>query len=152
MDIESTLRKAIRKVFKDSSVSKELRAARAEALLHLADVFRKNSQSHEMGLNAFKDQLKDEMKAAEVAAKHREQYENEVASAKATEQEKRSNMEAEAQAALEAKFKVFSVEELRSMKPKQLKEIMIVRSIATTGCTEKEEYVQAILTAQNEIL
>jgi len=156
VDIEHTLRKSCRKLFKDSGASKEIRESRAEGLLLLAQVFREHSKSPDAGLNAFKDQLKGEMQAAEVAAKHREQYEKEMEAAqKAAAEEAKTRMEEEARrAAEEAKIKTgtFTEEELKAMKPKQLKEIMIARHLPTVGCTEKDDFVKAILAAQDHVL
>ena len=149
VDIENTLRKSCKKIFKDSGSAKELREARAEGLLIVAQVFKEHSKSGEAGLAAFKDQLKGEIKAAEVAAKHREEYE------KQAEEEKKARMEEEARkAAFQAKLEggVFTAAELREMKPKQLKEIMQIRNVPTVGCTEKEDFVNAILNAQDHVL
>jgi curved DNA-binding protein CbpA len=156
VDIELTLRKSCRKLFKDSGVSKELREARAEGLLIVGSVFKQHSLSHEQGLNAFKDQLKGEMQAAETAAKHREQYEKDLEAAQqAAIEEQKTRMEEEArQAAEHARMTtgIFTEEELRAMKPKQLKELMNARRLPTVGCTEKDDFIKAILDAQDNVL
>lgn len=156
IDIENTLRKSCKKIFKDSGVSNEVRAARSEALLIVAEAFRENSKTTESGLLAFKDQLKTEMEAAEVAQQHRKQYESEIEEAKKkAEEDLKIKMEAEALKAHEAdraKTAIFRDDELRAMKPKQLKEIMQTRGLSAVGCTEKEDFVKVIIEAQYEML
>jgi len=140
VDIESTLRTACNKVFKDSGVPVEQRVARAEALVLLAEAFGEFAQTHETGLAAFRDQLGDEMKAAEEAAKHRAQYEEEVkaSQAKAAEAEK-----------IKSGGK-FSMDELRGLKPKALREICQTRQLDTSQCVEKEDFCRLIFSAQEE--
>jgi len=156
VDIENTLRKSCKKIFKDSGVSKELREARAEGLLLIASVYKEYSKSGDAGLSAFKDQLKGEMAAAEQIAKQREEFEKQFEEVRqAAEAEAKARMEEEARKAAEqARMEtgVFSEEELKAMKPKQLKEIMQARRIPTVGCTEKDDFVRAIIDAQNNVL
>ena len=156
IDIESTLRKSCKKLFKDSGVSKEARDARAEGLLIIASVFKEHSKTGETGLNEFKDHLKGEIQAAEQAAKHKVEYEKQAESAKlAAAEEARLRMEEEARKAAEHDrilHHAFSQLELREMKPKQLKEIMVNRGIPMVGCTEKEDFVSAIIAAQDNLL
>jgi len=156
LDIETTLRKACKKLFKDSGVSREMRDARAEGLLILANAFKENSQSHEAGLSAFKGQLNEEIKAAENARKHREVIEKEQEAAKvAAMVEQQARMQDEARRAAEEMFMregIYNESDLRTMKPKQLKEIMITRNISTVGCTEKDDFVKAIIHQQEDFL
>lgn len=156
VDIENTLRKACKKVFKDSGVSNEIREARAEGLFLVAEVYKEFAKAGEEGLTAFKTQLKGEMHAAEMVAKQREEFEkaNEEAK-KAAEESKRVQMEEEARKAAERhqmEHGLYKEADLREMKPKQLKEIMQIRNIPTIGCTEKEDFVRAIIAAQDGVL
>ena len=156
VDIESTIRKACKKIFKDSGASKEIREARAEGLLIISQVFKAHAQTTEQGLSVFKNQIHEETKAQKVAAEHMKQYEMEVEAAKAAALEaEKVRLEEEARQAAERDKQInglYSEEELRAMKPKQLKEIMQARHISTAGCTEKEDFVHAIIDKQNEVL
>lgn len=119
-------------------------------------MFKKNSKTGEDGLVAFKNQLKGEMQAAEQMAKHREEYEKKSQEdAKAAEEQAKAQMEEEARIAAEKHQRehgVYTEASLKSMKPKQLKEIMQARHIPTVGCTEKDDFVNAILAAQDAVL
>jgi hypothetical protein len=142
VDIEATLRSACHKVFKDSGVSADVRNARAEALLILAEAYGEFSQTHESGLAAFRVQLNDEMKAAEEAAKHRQAYEEGV---------KLAQEDAARRLAVEEKIRSgeLSQEELRAMKPKVLREICQARHLDSSSCVEKEDFVKLIFEAQS---
>lgn len=148
VDIESTLRKSIRKLFKDSGVSPALREARGEGLLILSQVFKESSLTAEAGLKSLKERFQEEMKAAEVAAQYRQQAEKE----ELERNQQRMKEEAIQQAELERmKHHVYSIEELQVMELSELKEIAKLRGIAQTGDT-LDDCLGAILDQQTEIL
>lgn len=153
VDIESTLRKSCKKLFKDSGVSPEQRDARAEGLIFIAKVFREKSQTSAFGLSALKEDLKKEMKSAEEAQKIREKAELDAKAEAAQRSEQNAEqVRLDAMEALRVQKifdGTFTRQELKDMKPKELKEIMTARNLPTVGCTEKDDFVKAILHQQD---
>ncbi|KAH9261724.1 hypothetical protein BASA81_000380 [Batrachochytrium salamandrivorans] len=153
VDIESTLRKSCKKLFKDSGVSPEQRDARAEGLIFIAKVFREKSQTSAFGLSALKEDLKKEMKSAEEAQKIRDKAELDAkAEAAKMAEENAEQVRLDAMEALRVQKifdGTFTRQELKDMKPKELKEIMTARNLPTVGCTEKDDFIKAIMHQQD---
>mmetsp|Transcript_5889 Transcript_5889/g.6990 ORF Transcript_5889/g.6990 Transcript_5889/m.6990 type:complete len:488 (-) Transcript_5889:1693-3156(-) len=76
IDIESTLRKACRKVCMDASVSKEDRVKRAKGLEFIGVIYKKHGSKTSEGLNVLKDKMKGEMQQAQAQQEAARQYNN----------------------------------------------------------------------------
>lgn len=159
IDVEGTLRKACRKLLKDSAVSKETRALRARGLITIGEGFQKFGKTSEEGLKEFRTKLKEEMDAGKKAQAAQEAHAKEASEKQATmEREaataaeaavKQAAEDAYLQAALqEMRVRKFSVEELKGMSVKQLKQVMELRDISSATFTDKQELVNEIMQRQ----
>ena len=64
LDIESTLRASISKIFRDRSVDEKGKKQRAKALLKLSKIYEGYGEDSEKGLDEMKEMIKGQMKNA----------------------------------------------------------------------------------------
>jgi len=156
IDVESTLRKVCRKLYKDSSVSAETRLARAKALEIMGKKFKEKGLSAEEGLGAFSKKMMDDMNLARETAQNQKMYaEAEMKAAmeakERAEAQAREEAEALEKAQVEAAIKAslattkFTKEELEAMKPSELRAIALARELRVDDLFEKSEFVERIL-------
>jgi hypothetical protein len=61
LDIESTLRTSISKIFRDKSVDEKGRKQRAKGLLNLAKIFKGHGSESSKGIDDFKEMVRSQM-------------------------------------------------------------------------------------------
>ncbi|GBG28648.1 DnaJ family protein [Hondaea fermentalgiana] len=149
LDIESTLRKACRKIFKDASVKLEVRILRARGLEIMGRIFQASGISAEEGLGAFQAQMKEQMDAAKTAQKYHQEQEAKTASQEQQQQQQQqqdqqsqTNQAQPAPAPAPTPVKTFSREEVEAMKPSQLKAVLDERKVSYTDCIEKSDFIK----------
>jgi len=145
IDVESTLRKVCRKLFKDASVTSQEHFERARGLELVGRVFQAKGISAEEGLGAFSAQIKEQMDAAKAAAKFAK--EQQVKQAHQEEAKDSAAPPPQQQRARPAQRSgpTFTREQLESMKPSQLKAILESQSVRYEDCIEKKDFIDKIL-------
>jgi hypothetical protein len=129
LDIESTLRVVCKKVFKDASVSKEVRTRRVEAVLIIGQIFQaEESKEGAFALSDFKKKFGQAGGPAGFAGEEEADF-----AAGAAEEEQ-----------------PLSREELHALPAAQLKSMLEEQGIDFSQCVEKSDYVQKALDAQQQ--
>jgi len=147
IDVESTLRTVCRKVFKDCSISRDIRDQRAKGLLVIGEIFQKNGISTEEGLGAFTNQMKEQVDAAKAAADFKKNQPKNATSTPPVVNTPVSPPVVNTPVSA-ASVRIYSIEELHAMKPSQLKAVLEERGIPSLDCLEKSDYVKKIFDAQ----
>mmetsp|Transcript_42243 Transcript_42243/g.105222 ORF Transcript_42243/g.105222 Transcript_42243/m.105222 type:complete len:603 (-) Transcript_42243:344-2152(-) len=151
LDIEKTLTHVTTKVFKDHSVSADERLRRAAAVLTVGRIF--------MEAAVLSGGSKDpQKKVAEMIALLTPAAGASGADPAASARQEAQKEYAKAVAAQEASSRVdesllrrkLTLEELRPMSVRQLKDIIAARAVKHAGAVEKDELVQAIFRHQEE--
>uniref|UniRef100_A0A7S2SMW4 J domain-containing protein n=1 Tax=Mucochytrium quahogii TaxID=96639 RepID=A0A7S2SMW4_9STRA len=140
IDVESTLRKVCRKLFRDASVSTEMRVERAKALFLMGEIFQSKGLSAEEGIGAFTDQLKEQMQAAKVAAQYQEEQQQ-----KEQQKQHAASTGSTPTPPPQAPQNRYARKELEEMKPSELRTILVQRGVDTRDCLEKNDFIEKIL-------
>ena len=160
LDVESTLRSVCKKVLTDTSVSRQVRRRRAEALRVVGRIFvSTNSPANQVDGKKvnFREQLREfvvnmmppprsdatEMGRGDGAEEEEEEAVNMEEGGKAASVE-----EAEEQIDERRIAEPHEADDLRSMPVRQLKALAASRELETMHCIEKEDYVQLLMNEQ----
>lgn len=165
LDVEGTLRKVCRKLFKDASVTREVHVSRARGLEMMGRIFQAKGLSAEEGLGAFSEHIKEQMEAAKNVQQYQDEQKEAAESAEAAQaaaqfaQAQAQAAEAQARAeeaqaraeeaarVLEAQQREYSREELAALKPSELKRIIADKGRSFADCLEKKDLIDRVLAA-----
>mmetsp|Transcript_5937 Transcript_5937/g.7197 ORF Transcript_5937/g.7197 Transcript_5937/m.7197 type:complete len:661 (-) Transcript_5937:942-2924(-) len=141
IDIETTLRKVCRKIFKDLSETHEVRIERAQGLELIGEIYREHGEyvvSPHVGLNIMKtkfgDVLDEELKRQNFDpndSNHDEGAPENKETGKSSVEEKQSRLQ-----------------ELEQMDTKQLKRVLESQGISTHDCLDRSDLINKILNSE----
>mmetsp|Transcript_14816 Transcript_14816/g.17365 ORF Transcript_14816/g.17365 Transcript_14816/m.17365 type:complete len:684 (-) Transcript_14816:863-2914(-) len=150
IDIETTLRKVCRKIFKDLTESHQSRLKRAQGLELIGNIYKNHGEyivSPKIGLGIMKTKFEGVLDEAEEQM-HREWKEKNSEDKNQQGTFERKQYEGATTKNVEENKNVFTEGQLKKMKVKELKTILESRDVSSHACLEKADLVQKILSTQ----